>query len=90
MVSKLKEMFKQKDKKQENLIFLLVVLIIMLIAINCILKDDEQSTGKKYADAELVSTSATTEGTTLETRIESILSEIDGVRKSISFTYICR
>lgn len=89
MVNKLKEIFKQKDKKQENLIFLLVVLIIMLIAINYILKDDEQSTGKKYADAELVSTSATTEGTTLETRIESILSEIDGVRESISFAYIC-
>lgn len=88
MVDKLKEIFKQKDKRQENLIFLLVLLIIMLIAINYILKEDEISEEEKYADAELASSSAT--GTTLETRIESILSKIDGVRKSISVTYICR
>lgn len=86
MVDKLKEIFKQKDKKQENLIFLLIVLIIMLISINYILKDDETVTKERYVNAELVSSSAT-EGT-LETRIESILSQIDGVRKSVSFTYI--
>ena len=88
MVDKLKEIFKQKDKKQENLIFLLVLLIIMLIVINYILKKDDIPEEEKYANVELASSSAT--GSSLETRIESILSKIDGVRRGFSFAYICR
>lgn len=88
MIEKLKEMFKPKDKKVENLIFLLIVLIITLICINSIISDEEEPEDKKYKDAELASSS--TSQTSLEARIESILSKIDGVRESFSFSYICK
>lgn len=86
MLEKLKEMFNKKNKKIENLIFLLVLLIITLVCINYIMKDNEPEMEDKYADAVLASAKNTS--TSLETRIENILSEINGVRKSFCTSYI--
>lgn len=86
MLEKLKEMFNKKNKKIENLIFLLVLLIITLVCINYIMKDSEPEMEDKYADAVLANAKNTS--TSLETRIENILSEINGVRKSFCTSYI--
>lgn len=86
MLEKLKEMFNKKNKKIENLIFLLVLLIITLVCINYIMKDNEPEMEDKYADAVLANAKNTS--TSLETRIENILSEINGVRKSFCTSYI--
>ena len=87
MIEKLKEMFKKKDKKIENLIFLFFLLIITLVCINYIMKDSTPEMEDKYADAVLANANNTS--TSLEARIEKILSEINGVRKSFCTTYIC-
>lgn len=86
MLEKLKEMFDKKNKKIENLIFLLLLLIITLVCINYIMKDNEPEMEDKYADAVLANAKNTS--TSLETRIENILSEINGVRKSFCTSYI--
>lgn len=87
MFEKIKTIFKNKDKKTENLIFLLIILIITLFTMNSILKEDEndnnenQLIGAELAEASNVSSS-------LEKRIESILSKISGVgRVSVLLTY---
>lgn len=88
MFEKFKEIFKSKDKKIENLVFLLIILIITLVCINYIMKDDEKEKEKeKYKDAVLASSTEIV-GTDLENRIENILSKIDGVGKvSVLLTY---
>lgn len=87
MLDKIKNIFNNKDKKIENLIFLLIVLIITLFVMNSILKEDKkeskenQFVGAELAEADDVSSS-------LEKRIESILSKISGVGKvSVLLTY---
>ena len=87
MLEKIKTIFENKDKKIENLVFLLIILVITLIAMNNILKDDKKEgsknelVGAKLAGTEDVSSS-------LEKRIESILSKISGVGKvSVLLTY---
>ncbi len=88
MIEKFKEIFKNKDKKVENLIFLLIILIITLVCINYIMRDDEGMDEKeKYKNAVLASSSEIT-GTELENRIENILNKIDGVGEvSVLLTY---
>lgn len=87
MFEKLKNIFNNKDKKIENLVFLLVLLIITLFTLNSILKEDTQENeenqlvGAELAEADNVSSS-------LEKRIESILSKISGVGEvSVLLTY---
>ena len=89
---KIKKMFSEEDnkKKTENLIFLLIILIITVIAINYIWKD-EQKTKKednnKTYEKQLAS-SNTTEITTLEEKLEKILSQIEGTGSvSVLITY---
>lgn len=88
MLDKIKKMFSSKDKKIENLIFLLAILIITLICINYIMEDDEKTDEKKkYAGAVLAS-STDIDSNSLEERIESILQKINGVGKvSVLLTY---
>lgn len=50
------------------------------------MKDSEPEMEDKYADAVLANANDTS--TSLEARIENILSEINGVRKSFCTTYI--
>ena len=77
-------------KKIENLVFFLVILIITIIAINMIWKEDQpeesntKDTSKKLASQE----TATYEGDSLEAKLETILSNINGVGKvSVLITY---
>lgn len=88
MFEKIKQIFKQKDKKIENLIFLLFILIITLICINYIMKDDgDEDEKKQYAGAVLASSQDISDSD-LEKRIENILGKIDGVGKvSVLLTY---
>lgn len=69
-------------KKVENLVFLLVILIITIIAINYIWKDkeSEDNTSTKVTNKQLANTynEETDNDTTLEDKLENILGEING------------
>lgn len=92
MFEKIKKMFTNKEKRIENLVSFLIILVITLIVINKILsekkepnKDFENQIGVELAGtkAEEVESSAD-----LESRLESILSKINGVgRVSVLVTY---
>ena len=88
MSEKIKNIFSNKDKKIENLIFLLILLIITLIAMNSILTEEkhEETENTTLVGAELAS--AEDVSSSLEKRIETILSKIAGVGKvSVLLTY---
>ena len=88
-MEKLKNLFKDKNKKIENLVVFLVILVITLIVINNIIKEDDVDEEKKYSGAELASVSTEeTVQTSLEKRLENILSKIAGVGEvSVLITY---
>ena len=88
-MEKIKELFKNKNKKIENLVAFLVILIITLIIINNIIKDDEKAETKNYPNAELAINTSSEEGSNdLEKRLENILSKIAGVGEvSVMITY---
>lgn len=88
------EMFSKEGnnkKKVENLIFLLVILVITVLAMNYIWKDE----GKKQESAATTSNTKKEEnvdtssgGDNLESRMETILSQLDGVGKvDVLLTY---
>ena len=94
MLEKIKNIFKEKDEKKrtENLIAFLIILVVTLILINKILKDDSKAnegisqnqTGIELVsgntqESDLVNSDGKDE---LERRLEGILSKISGVRKS--------
>lgn len=93
---KFKKLFKNEGdnkKKIENLIFLLVVLVITIIAINVIWKDDDSSksetknTNKQLANIDNNNISISNEDN-LETKLENILEKINGVGKvDVMLTY---
>lgn len=77
-------------KKVENLIFLLVILVITIIAINFIWKEDEEeettNSNKQLANVETNISDNSEE--TLERKLENILSKISGVGKvDVMLTY---
>ena len=90
MIDKLKKIFENKEKRIENLISLLIILVITLIVINKILDNDKKENfeiqneiGVEFAKEEVKNIS-----TDLEKRLESILSKIYGVGKvSVLLTY---
>lgn len=89
-MEKLKKLFKDKNRKIENLVVFLVILVITLIIINNIIKEDDKKENRNYADAQLASTTAqgSDMATDLEKRLESILSKIEGVGEvSVLLTY---
>lgn len=90
-MEKIKNYFKGKDKnrKIENLVVFLVILVITLIIINNIIKADKPKQEKKYTNAELASVSYDEVITdNLEKRLEKILSKIEGVGEvSVLVTY---
>ena len=78
--------FKSKEKRIENLIFLLVILIITLLIINSILNKDEENniieTTTKDVNVSQVSldnTSLSYTNIELEEKVEEILSKLKGV-----------
>lgn len=84
----------KKDKKKiENLVAFLIILIITLIAINAILKDDkkkEENIDSAYKELaqDLKITDKSSKQDELEEKIESILETMSGVRKSKSISHI--
>ncbi|MBQ7410325.1 MAG: hypothetical protein IJW20_02975 [Clostridia bacterium] len=94
MLDKIKKIFTNKDKKIENLVSFLIILIITLIVINKILEEEENveadyqnQTGVELASEEL-SSSETIDNNDLEKRLENILSKISGVGNvSVLLTY---
>ena len=93
ILDKIKKIFQEKDekKKMDNLVSFLIILIVTLIIINKILKNDSKSDAGSYQNQtgiELVNNKE--ENTVLvnsgfkddiEERLENILSKINGVRK---------
>lgn len=91
-MDKLKKLFegKDKNKKIENLVAFLVILVITLIIINNIIKDDDKNEETNYTNAELaqISQNNFTSSDNLEKKLENILSKLDGVNEvSVLITY---
>ena len=76
-------------KKVENLIFLLIILIITIVAINFIWKDDKQESKQTTTNKELASKEKNTNSDEdLEKKLEKILSSINGVGNvNVMLTY---
>lgn len=84
---------KNDKKKIENLIAFLIILIVTLIAINMILKGDDkkvENNDSTYKELAMENTTEIKETSynELETKIETILETMSGVRKSKCFSYI--
>ena len=89
MNDKLKNMFKG-EKKTENIIVLIVILIITAVAINYIWKDSGDNNVKetKKIETNAVQVSAEVSQNEIETKLEDILSHISGVGKvRVMITY---
>lgn len=87
MKENLERMF--KNKKTENLIFFLIVLIVTLIVINQILKDDKNSVVQNTINTAVLASSDSYEETeNLSEKLEKILKKIRGVGNvSVLVTY---
>lgn len=95
-MKKLLDIFKNKEKRIENLVFLLVLLIVTLLIINSILKDDkslknvsedESKKGASFINAQKENDDISN-NLELEKRLEVILSKIKGVSNvSVLITY---
>ena len=79
MLKKLKNMFKDENKRTENLVFFLIVLVITLILINRIMVEDENTPTKENTTGRELVQTTTNKQDDLETRLEDILSKISGV-----------
>ena len=96
-MKKLLDIFKNKEKRIENLVFLLVLLIVTLLIINSILKDDkslknvsedESKKGASFINAQKENNDHINNNLELEKRLEVILSKIKGVSNvSVLITY---
>lgn len=91
---KVKNLIKVDDgnnkKKIENLIYLLIILIITIIAINYIWNDKEKSQKASSVKnkTEIIEMDVKQENDSLETKLENILSKINGVGKAeVLLTY---
>ena len=92
MLEKIKNIFKNKEKRVENLVFLLCLLIITLLVINGILTDeDSKESFENRVGVELakdINNIEFEEKNDLEKRLENILSKISGVGDvSVLITY---
>lgn len=91
-MEKFKDLFKSKEKRVENLVFFLVVLIVTLLVINKILEKDENiSNFENKTNVELASNidEKNSDNTmSLEKKLENILAKISGVGNvSVLITY---
>ncbi|MBP3597178.1 MAG: hypothetical protein J6J60_07275 [Clostridia bacterium] len=78
MLEKIKKMFKDENKKTENLIFFLIILVITLVLINRIMVEDETPKVKPQNNNVELAPNYNSE-TDLEVRLKNILSKISGV-----------
>lgn len=90
----IKDGFKNKDKKTENLIFLIILLVVLLISINYIFKSDKNSNStsndKNINSSDSTSSKETeiTEDSEMEKKLENILSQIKGIEDvSVMLTF---
>lgn len=91
MLEKIKKIFTNKEKRIENLVSFLIILVITLIVINKILSKDEtdnenyeNQVGVELAEINIDNK----QNNDLEDRLEQILSKINGVGKvSVLITY---
>ena len=91
MVDSIKKIFMNKEKRVENLVSFLIILIITVIVINKILKEDNTQKQENYKNeigVELASKKDDENSIDLEKRLENILSKISGVGNvSVLLTY---
>ena len=90
MIDKIKKIFENKEKRIENLISLLIILVITLIVINKILDSDKKENLEiqNEAGVEFAKEESTNISSDLEKRLENILSKISGVGNvSVLLTY---
>lgn len=92
MIDKLKNIFNNKEKRIENLVSFLIILVITLIVINKILKEDKtkEESYENQVGVELAveTLSTNTRSDEFEKKLENILQKIDGVGKvSVLLTY---
>ena len=96
MIDKIKKIFENKEKRIENLISLLIILVITLIVINKILdtsgnnvnSEKESFDIQNEVGVELAKNNRDLVSTDLEKRLENILSKISGVGNvSVLLTY---
>lgn len=91
MIDKIKKIFTNKEKRMENLVSFLIILIITLIVINKILNNGENIDNTYYENrvgVELATEKEEIVSTDLEKRLEDILSKISGVGDvSVLLTY---
>lgn len=78
MLEKIKKMFKDENKKTENLIFFLIILVITLVLINRIMVEDETPKVKPQNNNVELAPNYNSESD-LEVRLKNILSKISGV-----------
>ncbi len=92
MLEKIKKIFTNKEKRIENLVSFLIILVITLIIINKILDNSNENNNNKneikddYSAVQVSSENVVTES--LDKKLENILSKINGVGKvSVLVTY---
>lgn len=89
MFDKIKNIFSNKEKRVENLVSFLIILVITLIVINKILKEDKNE-NTEFQNETNIELAADSDIVTddLEKRLENILKKIEGVGKvSVLITY---
>lgn len=94
-IEKIKNIFNNKEKRVENLVSFLIILVITLIVINKILKQDDTSkeivdyTNETGVELAMPNSSVSENYTNdFEKRLENILGKINGVGKvSVLLTY---
>ena len=78
-------------KKIESLVFLLIILIVTIIAINYIWNDNDKSKKVAVNESKQLNTNnieSTSQEDNLDTKLENILSKINGVGKAeVLLTY---
>ncbi len=91
MIDKIKSIFTNKEKRVENLISFLIILIVTLLIINRILKKEDEREYTNKTGVELAVSTNSSENLSqdnLEQKLEKILSKINGVGKvSVLITY---
>lgn len=80
---------KNNKKKIENLIFAFVLLVITLISINIIFKDNKKTNNKNTIETNSKEIEKTADADIeLKQELEEIIKEIKGVRRSKNTNYI--
>ena len=79
---------KNNKKKIENLIFSFVLLLITLISINIIFKDNKKTDKKNIIQTSSKETDKQVSDIELKKELEEIIKEIKGVRRCKNINYI--